>query len=170
VLFFVAEHTVSVHPDMPLIRLRGVDDTYPPQRKSFAMLRWMADHQLDRFQWFMRADDDLYVRGDRIESLLRSLDADKPIVLGQAGLGTGEEYGQLSLAADENYCMGGPGIVLSRETLRIVRPHLAECLRNMFTTHEDVELGRCIRHHVGTSCTWNYQVGVVSRRWTVVYV
>ena len=44
VLFFVAENTVSVHPDLPLIRLKGVDDTYPPQKKSFAMVKWMAEN------------------------------------------------------------------------------------------------------------------------------
>ena len=44
VLFFVAEDTYSIHPDLPLIRLKGVDDAYPPQKKSFAMLRWMYDN------------------------------------------------------------------------------------------------------------------------------
>lgn len=38
--------------------------------------------------------------------------------------------------------MGGPGIVMSRMTLRLVAPHLRSCLMEMFTTHEDVELGR----------------------------
>lgn len=44
VLFFVAEHTESIHADLPLIRLKGVDDTYPPQKKSFAMVKWMAEN------------------------------------------------------------------------------------------------------------------------------
>jgi chondroitin sulfate synthase len=46
VLFFVAEDTVSIYPDMPLIQLRGVDDTYPPQKKSFAMMRWFYDNHV----------------------------------------------------------------------------------------------------------------------------
>lgn len=44
ILFFVAENTYSIHDDMPLIRLNGVDDVYPPQKKSFAMMRWMYDN------------------------------------------------------------------------------------------------------------------------------
>lgn len=44
VLFFVAEDTYSIYPEMPLIRLKGVDDSYPPQKKSFAMIRWMYDN------------------------------------------------------------------------------------------------------------------------------
>lgn len=35
----------------------------------------------------MRADDDLYVRGEKLEEFLRSLDAGKAHLIGQAGLG-----------------------------------------------------------------------------------
>lgn len=38
---------------------------------------------------------------------------------GQAGRGNNEEFGLLSLEYDENFCMGGPGVILSRETLRL---------------------------------------------------
>uniref|UniRef100_A0A915ADX7 Hexosyltransferase n=1 Tax=Parascaris univalens TaxID=6257 RepID=A0A915ADX7_PARUN len=158
ILFFVAEQTKTVHEGMPLVQLKGVNDIYPPQKKSFAMLKWMADNHLNDFDWFMRADDDLYVRGDKLERLLRSLDSDKAQFLGQAGLGNSAEYGQLALGQQDNYCMGGPGVVMSRETLRVVAPYLRSCLTEMLTTHEDVELGRCIRKHVGVACTWNYEM------------
>uniref|UniRef100_F1LCV4 Chondroitin sulfate synthase 1 n=1 Tax=Ascaris suum TaxID=6253 RepID=F1LCV4_ASCSU len=110
ILFFVAEHTKTIHDGMPLVQLKGVNDIYPPQKKSFAMLKWMADNHLNDFDWFMRADDDLYVRGDKLERLLRSLDSDKAQFLGQAGLGNSAEYGQLALGQQDNYCMGGPGV------------------------------------------------------------
>lgn len=158
--FFVAEHTVSAY-HLPLVRLPGVDDTYPPQKKSFLMLKYMWENYGDKFEWFMRADDDAYVRGDRLELLLRSLDSTKPLFLGQAGLGTPEEYGLLHLGDMENYCMGGTGIIISRETLRRVVPHLRDCLHNLYTTHEDVEVGRCIRQYAGVTCTWSYEVILV---------
>jgi chondroitin sulfate synthase len=78
-------------------------------------------------------------------SFLLSLDPDKAHLIGQAGLGNTLEYGQLSLGAQDNYCMGGPGVIFSRETLRQLAPHLESCMRQLLTTHEDVELGRCIR-------------------------
>lgn len=49
-LFFVGETLPKSHLEtiegggMPLIRLNGVDDVYPPQKKSFAMLHWMYDN------------------------------------------------------------------------------------------------------------------------------
>ena len=43
VIFFVSEHTelstMIKRSGMTIIALRGVDDSYPPQKKSFAMLR-----------------------------------------------------------------------------------------------------------------------------------
>ncbi|GMT28657.1 hypothetical protein PFISCL1PPCAC_19954 [Pristionchus fissidentatus] len=158
VLFFVAETTTSIHPDLPLIRLKGVDDSYPPQKKSFAMMKWMADNYMDSFEWFVRADDDLYIKGNELERLLRGLDPSRSHALGQAGLGNTAEYGLLALGVSDNYCMGGPGVVLSRESLRKVSPHLQACLEHLLTGHEDVELGRCIRKHVGVACTWNYEM------------
>jgi chondroitin sulfate synthase len=113
----------------------------------------MYDNYLNDFDWFMRADDDLYIKPERLEELLRSLDSGKAHLIGQAGLGNTLEYGQLSLG-EGNYCMGGPGVIVSRETLSLVAPHLESCLLNLLTTHEDVELGRCIRQHVGITCTW----------------
>ncbi|KAI1693378.1 fringe-like domain-containing protein [Ditylenchus destructor] len=159
-LFFVAQDTVSRHEEkMPLIHLKGVDDAaYPPQKKSFSMLRWMYDNELNNYDWFMRADDDLYVRSDKLETFLRSLDANKAHMIGQAGLGNTAEYGQLSLGPKDNYCMGGPGVIFSREALRILGPHLEECLQELLTSHEDVELGRCVRKNVGIACTWSYEM------------
>jgi chondroitin sulfate synthase len=52
-------------PDLPIVRLRGVDVSYAPQKKSFRMLQYMWERYGDRFEWFMRADDDVYVRPDR---------------------------------------------------------------------------------------------------------
>lgn len=72
--------------------------------------------------------------------------------------GTSDEYGTLSIASDENYCMGGPGVLMSHATLRRLSPFLSQCLGNMYTTHEDVEIGRCVKKHVGISCTWAYEV------------
>ncbi|XP_063979175.1 chondroitin sulfate synthase 1 isoform X2 [Diachasmimorpha longicaudata] len=145
-------------PDLPLVPLPTVDDGYPPQKKSFLMLQYMWNHFGDKFEWFLRADDDVYVRSDRLERLLRSVDSRRPMYIGQAGRGNSKEFGLLSLEYDENFCMGGPGVILSRETLARIVPHIKECLRNLYTSHEDVELGRCVRKHAGIPCTWNYEM------------
>lgn len=145
-------------PDLPLVALPSTDDSYPPQKKSFLMLDYMYTNYIDHFEWFLRADDDVYIRTDKLEAFLRSVDSRKPFFIGQAGRGNQEEFGRLSLEYDENFCMGGPGVILSRETLSRVAPHVRYCLANLYTTHEDVELGRCVQKFAGVSCTWSYEV------------
>lgn len=144
--------------DIPLVSLPGVDDAYPPQKKSFLMLKYMYDHYIDKFEWFMRVDDDVFIKPNKLEQFLRSINSSKPQFIGQAGLGNKDEFGLLSLESDENFCMGGPGIIMSRETLRKVVPNISTCLKNLYSTHEDVEIGRCIRQYAGVACTWSYEV------------
>lgn len=158
IAFFSSEY--SYDESIPLVALPGVDDTYPPQKKSFMMLQYMYDNFGDKFEWFLRADDDVYIRMDKLETLLRSVDSRKPWFIGQAGRGNSEEFGLLSLDHDENFCMGGPGVILSRETLKRIAPHLKTCLSSLYTTHEDVELGRCVRKFAGVQCTWSYEVSI----------
>ncbi|XP_034178749.1 chondroitin sulfate synthase [Osmia lignaria lignaria] len=160
IAFFSSESSVVPEncPDLPLVPLPRVDDTYPPQKKSFMMLQYMWNYYGDRFEWFLRADDDVYVRTDRLEKLLRSVDSRRAMYIGQAGRGNSEEFGLLSLEYDENFCMGGPGVILSRETLRRIVPHIKYCLRHLYTTHEDVELGRCVQKYAGIPCTWSYEM------------
>lgn len=148
------------YPNLPLISLDGVDDSYPPQKKSFMMLKYMYEQYGEHFEWFFRADDDVYIRTERLEELLKSLDSRKVYFLGQAGQGNMEEFGLLSLQENENFCMGGPGMLMSRETLARFAPHIKNCLKNLFTTHEDVEVGRCVQKFANTSCTWAYDVSM----------
>ncbi|XP_029472946.1 chondroitin sulfate synthase 3, partial [Rhinatrema bivittatum] len=156
--FFSSQGSEDVALPLPLVSLPGVDDSYPPQKKSFMMLKYMHDRYLDQYEWFMRADDDVYIKGDKLEEFLRSLNSSKPLYLGQTGLGNMEELGKLGLEPGENFCMGGPGMIFSREVLRRMVPHMGKCLREMYTTHEDVEVGRCVRRFGGTQCVWSYEM------------
>jgi chondroitin sulfate synthase len=52
-----------------------------------------------------------------------------------------EEIGKLFLNRHDNFCMGGPGMLFSHSTLRLVAPHVDSCIDNLLTTHEDVEVG-----------------------------
>lgn len=157
--FFSSEGSDTSIP-IPIVALRNVDDSYPPQKKSFMMLKYMHDHYLDKYEWFMRADDDVYIKGEKLEGFLRSLNSSEAIFLGQTGMGARDELGKLALEPGENFCMGGPGVIMSREVLKRMVPHIRECLQEMYTTHEDVEVGRCVRRFAGVQCVWSYEVRV----------
>lgn len=47
------------------------------------MLHYMYEHFIDKFEWFARADDDVFVRTDKLEKFLRSIDSSKPQFIGK---------------------------------------------------------------------------------------
>ena len=164
--FFSSADSVSEISDdqLPLVALPGVDDTYPPQKKSFMMLKFIYDNYADQFEWFMRMDDDVYVRTERLEAFLNSINSSQPLLIGQPGQGNDQEFGKLDLTNQENFCMGGPGMIFSRAALKIMADNISACTNNMRTFHEDLEVGRCLTKLSGYMCTWNYEVGIYTNR------
>ncbi|KAI1296886.1 Chondroitin sulfate synthase 1 [Halotydeus destructor] len=155
--FFSSSSAISMY-GLPLVQLPTVDDSYPPQKKSFMMLKFMHDFFIDKYEWFMRADDDVYINSAHLEKFLKSIDSSKPLYIGQAGLGNREEFGALNLEPDQNFCMGGPGVIFSRAALKLLVPNIQYCLKHLYSTHEDVEIGRCVNKFVGISCTWSFEM------------
>lgn len=170
ILFYVGDDCVVPQylSMLPTMKLVGVpDQVYPPQRKVFMMLKHMHDHYIDEFDWFMRADDDVYARGKQLMDLVGKLNPAEKIYLGRSGSGKPADIKRLKLLPHERYCMGGPGVIFSNAALRALVPHLEDCLEaieyyNKFTEspwyNEDVELGRCVSRKIGIQCSGSQEV------------
>ena len=170
--FFVGADCNTSHPDihdLPIVKLPGIpDNVYPPQKKVFAVLHYIHDHYLGEFQWFMRADDDVYVRGDKLENLLETFNPNEKIYLGLAGKGKTEDIDRLGLRPHERYCMGGPGVIFSKTALKKLAPYLDHCLSAVDQYNEDhpanpwynedVELGRCVSRSINIQCSTSTEV------------
>ncbi|KAH7643770.1 chondroitin sulfate synthase 1-like protein [Dermatophagoides farinae] len=157
VLFFTSSNQ-KTNSNLPFVALPQVDDSYPPQKKSFFMFKFMNDYFGDRYKFFMRADDDVFVNVERLKNFLESLNSSESIYIGQTGVGNKEEFGQLNLDSHDNFCMGGPGVIISFKSLAKIASNVKYCLQNLYSTHEDVEIGRCLRQFAGISCTWSYDM------------
>ena len=98
VIFFSGENSTSDNVmDTSLISLSRVTDTYPPQKKSFLVLKYMHDFYLNQFEWFVRADDDVYIKGDKLAKFLASVDGSKVYYIGKAGQGRKHERGKIGI-------------------------------------------------------------------------
>lgn len=161
VIFFVGNSDNKTEVDIPLVVLPVADDVYPPQEKAMLMLKYVYEHYVDCFRWFIRADDDVYINSDNLGALLISISSRDDVLLGHPGIGTTEEKGKLGLEEQSNFCIGGTGIVMSRSVLKKVYPHLDHCIKHTATAHEDSEVGRCIKKFVGVQCPWGYEVSVL---------
>ena len=157
-MFFSSQEREGTH-GLPVVSLPGVDDTYPPQKKVYRMLKYMHDNYINDYNWFMRADDDVYVRVEKLINFLGQLDPNKELYIGQGGTGKPQDLERIKLRPNEHYCMGGPGVIFSRALLVRLAPYLEDCLLNeVVSWNEDLEVGRCISRRLGIQCTWNYEV------------
>ena len=41
----------------------------------------MCIHHIDDYKWFVRADDDVYIRVDRLKQFLTTIDSDRMVCL-----------------------------------------------------------------------------------------
>ena len=164
ILFFVGRNCCNFSNPyvrgMPLVRLPNVPDLpVNSVAKHFSAIKYISDNYGSEFQWFLLANDNLYVRAARLASILRQLDPSENIYLGRAARGKDKDVKKLSLLPHEHYCLGSSGVLLSHRLLQTLVPHLELCLNAAVSGkgqgssgHPDVELGRCISRHTGEQC------------------
>ena len=61
VVFFASVNSVS-NEITKIISLPDIDGDYSPQNKSLVILKYMYDNYIDQFDWFMKVDDDNYLK------------------------------------------------------------------------------------------------------------
>jgi len=138
---------------MDIKTLDGVDDSvYPPLQKSFKMLQYVCDNHIDEFKWFMRADDDVYVDVPALEKLLAQIDSNRMTYMGQPGMGWPGIRDKLGLEG-HNFCMGGPGVLINRAALKALCPYIPQCLADVVSPEDDVEIGRCVTKYLHIECS-----------------
>lgn len=150
---FFTEKGTSEEYGISVVNLDGVSDKeYPPQKKAFKMLKHMCQNHIDDFDWFMRADDDVYVRVEKLKTFLAQIDSNKYIYMGQPGHGVPEVRDRLGLNG-HNFCMGGPSVIFNKKALKALCPYIDNCMSEVVSGEEDVEIGRCVSNHLHIECT-----------------
>ncbi|XP_070206365.1 glycoprotein-N-acetylgalactosamine 3-beta-galactosyltransferase 1-like isoform X2 [Littorina saxatilis] len=105
--------------------------------KTFAALQYLYLHELNTYDWFVKADDDVFLIVENLRLMLSKLSPDDPVYLGH----------HFRLYAHNGYMSGGASYVLSRGALRIMGKqglpqNGGKCKPE--EPDEDVEVGRCL--------------------------
>ncbi|CAF1402199.1 unnamed protein product [Rotaria sp. Silwood1] len=139
-----------------IVKLKHVENEYPPQKKSFYAMKFLYTYYRHRTSWILRLDDNAYVNIPDLIKWLKSIDHQRALYIGQGGTGRKSES-TIYFPPGKYFCMGGSGVILSQKTLIQLGPWLDQCFKSeLRTNHEDVELGRCILIHVHIDCTNAY--------------
>ena len=163
IAFFVGDDcdvSIPMATGLPLVKVPGVSDEEPySATKMFQVLQYLSSNYLLSSKWFLLAPDNVYVRLEKLETLLQGMDHSSLVYLGHSAKGRPEDSGKLSLLPHESYCLGNTGIVLSNGLLGALSAHLEACANGVMNggsaglgTWPDVELGKCISRTINTQC------------------
>lgn len=125
IAFFSSEDSVA--DGLPVVALKNVDDRYPPQKKSFMMLYYMYKHFIDKFEWFARTDDDVYVNTHKLEKFLRSIDSSKPQFIGLYFVCANSFENIFS----NNLLLNGVFILMKDKLVKVTAKNSVYCLWNL---------------------------------------
>ncbi|XP_071097861.1 glycoprotein-N-acetylgalactosamine 3-beta-galactosyltransferase 1-like [Haliotis cracherodii] len=132
--------TNKKYPGNEIVNLGIKDGRQHLTEKSIASLKHIYKHHLDKYDWFLKADDDTFVVMENLKFLLSHYDPTEGVYVGHLF----KKYTKWG------YMSGGAGYVISRQALRL----LVEQGYNKKNTcaksgkDEDVEVASCL-HNVG---------------------
>lgn len=88
----------------------------------------------EEFDYFMKADDDLFINVEKLGKIFNNTIYDSNKI---------EYFGFRD--PDTPMCWGGPGYILSKAALRTIYPNIEKC-KKTFRTGEDIALWQCIEY------------------------
>ncbi|TMW52327.1 hypothetical protein DOY81_002584 [Sarcophaga bullata] len=107
--------------------------------KTREAFKYVYDHHIDEYDWFLKADDDTYVILENLRAFLYQMSPQAPVYFGC----------KFKPLVRQGYMSGGAGYVLSKEALRLfgekAYPNRTIC-RQTNGGSEDKELGICLQN------------------------
>lgn len=107
--------------------------------KTKSAFKYVYDHYLNDYDWFLKGDDDTYVIMENMRYMLSAYDPNFPIYFGS----------RFKKFSKNGYMSGGGGYVLSREAVKIFveqsLPNDKKC-KKQNTGAEDAEMGKCLNN------------------------
>ncbi|EGD82251.1 hypothetical protein PTSG_02921 [Salpingoeca rosetta] len=133
--FMTSEHFQGLNTVIIPIKDEDRKDLWLKTRLS---LLYAYTHFLDKYDWFMKLDDDSYVMVDNLRSFLDDYDPDRPHFFGRRFLlHRGKKEYEMS------YHSGGAGYILSRRALKMLGDNADKVFRKNGVA-EDVEIARSL--------------------------
>ena len=102
---FMSTKDDKVLPTVNLNVTEGRENLWAKTRNAF---KYVHQHHLDEFDWFVKADDDTYMIIDNLRYMLKDFNPRDPYYFGR----------KFKPFVKQGYMSGGAGYVLSKEALK----------------------------------------------------
>ena len=121
----------------------------PSPKQMFCLLQVIHDSYINLYQWFLIGSVELYVAIPQLERYLNQLNPYSLLYLGRP---------QYSALFHGHYCLGGPGVILSKVLLQQLVFYLQTCANQDSAGNWDLALGRCLGDKLQVTCRTSDEV------------
>ena len=106
--------------------------------KTRAALKWSVEHFRHEVDWYLKADDDVYILMENLETYVANFNTTSPHYIGKSNSPRTHK---------QEYASGGAGYVLNLEAAEILLkgPELKPILCTASGSLEDLDIGACLR-------------------------
>ena len=144
-------------PYQPRLPLQSLNRTLSKPAHRLAVLSHACSHISVQYEFLLLSRDDVYVRVNEMEKLLRKMNPSALLYLGHSSPQTTSD------------CISGPGVVFSRAALQRVCPLVEQCISAVSSIAagsdenalEDYVLANCVHRLAGLQCLYDPMVSSV---------
>ncbi|KAJ8680351.1 hypothetical protein QAD02_016138 [Eretmocerus hayati] len=130
-------------PNVTLPGIVGFTDTRTILQ-PFHTLKYITDNYLEDYDYYFIVRDTTFVNSRKLLELVNQISVSRDIHLGVGNL-------------EDTFCSLGGGILLSNSIVKRMKNNLDWCVKNTFSSYDDVNFGRCIVHATSIPCTNSFQ-------------
>ncbi|ESO85733.1 hypothetical protein LOTGIDRAFT_130418, partial [Lottia gigantea] len=121
-------------PNIPTILLNITESRQLLGLKTRLALQYVYDHEIDEFEWFIKADDDAFFIMENLKNYLSAFNPNDKLYFGK----------KFSKFKGTTYYMsGGAGYVLSKASVKIIVEKCFDAVKFNFQHIEDMAVGAC---------------------------
>lgn len=137
-MYFMDDKGPVVPPGMTIVNFA---DNHP-HLVPVHMLKYVTEHFVDTFDYFMFVTDQTYMRAERVFDLVSHISVSKHVHMGAAK----------STEAGKTFCYLDGGVIISQSLLAEVKANIEWCLAKCHHNDQSLNLGKCLVHTTNMEC------------------
>ncbi|KAF7997580.1 hypothetical protein HCN44_006151 [Aphidius gifuensis] len=109
--------------------------------KPFHVIKYITDNYLEEYDYYFITKDINYINARGLVDLVNKISISRDVHMGNL------------IDNSNEFCSLDGGILLSNEIVKKMKTSLDWCVKNTFSTYDDINFGRCIYHATKIPCS-----------------
>lgn len=136
IIFFSSTKPTVIPNGLPMVTFND----RRPELLPLHVLRYIAEHYADTFDFYLFVSDRSYIRGEKLFDMIEHISITTDVYMGIPG-------------PEKNFCGIEGGVIISQSVMSQVLGSVDWCMRNTHLDNPSISLGKCVQHASQKICS-----------------